>query len=324
LLVLTRAKKKKNIYIYIYITLAQLTRLGGSRVTMSPSLDYVAECSDVIEAIPLFIYEREVSDGAGHRTVFEVDQDGLEVAIRGLAVPWGENIARCMLSEHVALAREIVASGESALVDAEQTADEVAIDDACRVALMAAAVDDAAERRIRGTVGAVARWIDAAVATREGALAVETIVQECWLAGNHVSRLQAVRAFVALGGSAAGTMRTVVGDYTDPAGPWAGPMPSEPAQRVLAVAAEADSTAPNDAAAVVPRATTSDAAWPENDAFTPRRPVPALHMLTTEAPGLVEGFVQVVLEDEIALQNVCKYSGAVDGNGCVFCCCCCW
>src|SRR5687768_8869436 len=37
-------------------SLRQLMRTGGQNLYMSPSLDWVAECTDIIEAVPLFIY----------------------------------------------------------------------------------------------------------------------------------------------------------------------------------------------------------------------------------------------------------------------------
>ncbi len=48
--------------------------------------------------------------------------------------------------------------------------------------------------------------------------------------------------------------------------------------------------------------------------LAPRRERPAFHMLTTEAPGLVEGFIQVVLEEEMALRNVLAGEGKRRGR----------
>ena len=47
-------------------------------------------------------------------------------------------------------------------------------------------------------------------------------------------------------------------------------------------------------------------------AFERQRPMPAFHLLTTEAPGLVEGFITVVLEEEMAMRNVIKSFGLND------------
>ena len=44
-------------------------------------------------------------------------------------------------------------------------------------------------------------------------------------------------------------------------------------------------------------------------AFERQRSLPAFHLLTTEAPGLVEGFITVVLEEEMAMRNVIKSYG---------------
>ena len=44
-------------------------------------------------------------------------------------------------------------------------------------------------------------------------------------------------------------------------------------------------------------------------AFERQRPLPAFHLLTTEAPGLIEGFITVVLEEEMAMRNIIKSHG---------------
>ncbi len=89
-------------------SLQRLVRTGGDHLYMSPSYEWIAEATDLVEAVPLFIYERIVMIDGKPTTVFEVDQEGLEQTVRQIAEHWAENIDLTIQSEHISLARSIL------------------------------------------------------------------------------------------------------------------------------------------------------------------------------------------------------------------------
>lgn len=248
--------------------LRELVRLGGQNSYISPTLDWVAEATDVIEAAPLFIYERtvELEDGKTV-TVFEVDQEGLDETVRQMADYWALNIDRTMDSEHLALAREIIVSADGALLRraGELTAEGISAETAHRRILY-----DALESRpeLLREVGSVAAWLAAEFDRR--IQEVERYTEQEWRKGRFVERMESLRGLVVAGQKPAGLIRQAQGA----------------ADRLKA---EVDRLTPL--------------------ALRRRRPMPAFHLLTTEAPGLVQGFFQAVLEEEMALRNVVRARG---------------
>ena len=61
--------------------LQKLVLFGGDHLYMSPSYEWISQATDLIEAVPLFIYERTVILNEKPITLFEVDQEGLGIKI---------------------------------------------------------------------------------------------------------------------------------------------------------------------------------------------------------------------------------------------------
>jgi|GEM_PF-749725 len=244
--------------------LRKLTRLGGQNLYMSPSYDWVAEATDLIEAIPLYISERTITVDGHTLTVFEVDQEGLEQTIRQMADYWAKNIDQTMDSEHVALAREIVVNNDFALkqMAAEWIKQGLPEEAAHRRALQS--VDDplARESLLKKTA-LTAAWIEREFDRRIEE--VEKLIEKRWTQQKFIDRVDALREMIG----------------KDP-------------KQAFAQAYRASSELQPGFERFMPLA------------LSRRRPLPAFHLLTTEAPGLVEGFIQAVLDEEMALRNVVR------------------
>eukprot|EP01113_Clastostelium_recurvatum_P014240 TRINITY_DN1772_c0_g1_i1.p1 TRINITY_DN1772_c0_g1~~TRINITY_DN1772_c0_g1_i1.p1 ORF type:complete len:2798 (+),score=717.51 TRINITY_DN1772_c0_g1_i1:242-8635(+) len=264
--------------------LQQLVRLGGQNLYMTPSPEWIVEATDIIEAVPLFIYERTLVDESGHPvTVFEVDQEGLEQTVRDMASYWARNIDKTMASENAALAREVVLHTQPALLAAAKALQ--AKDDLLpEVAFRLVSKSPEAQAHV-SAIAKVAAWLE--VGFDKHAEEVEKFVEVSWQASRFIGRVDALRA-VLVRGKLASSQRGDVAprsdadeerDYV------------EACQRALKLATDA---APP--SGVVDRYS--------KIALERQRPLPAFHLLTTEAPGLVESFIQVVLEEEMALRNV--------------------
>ncbi len=259
--------------------LRKLVRLGGQNTYMSPSYDWVAEATDIIEAAPLFIYERTIEVDGKHVTVFEVDQEGLEQTIRQMADYWAQNIEKTMDSEHLALAREMVVYSTPALLDRARVLTEQGLpaEAAHRQAIQE--VNSSEREQLLRRVSLTAAWLAREFDRR--AEEIERYTEQRWAEQHFIDRLEALRL------RAVGAPES--GNYPDQC--------RESISQALASAKDLQAQAERLAPVAMMR----------------RRPLPAFHLLTTEAPGLVEGFIQTVLEEEMALKNVVR-SKNLDGE----------
>ncbi|MBI3615282.1 MAG: hypothetical protein HY211_02075 [Candidatus Omnitrophica bacterium] len=256
--------------------LRKLTRLGGQNLYMSPSYDWVAEATDIIEAAPLFIYERTIEVDEHTVTVFEVDQEGLEQTVRQMADYWALNIDKTMDSEHLALAREIVVRTNPALMAAAAELMKQGLPEEAAHRRAFQQMEDSGKREVLlNRVALVAAWIASEFDRRIEE--VERFTEEQWRKQHFIDRVEALRALL-------------LGDSREPI--------------YTGFCKECISRSQSKAETL---RTETDRL--QGIVLAQRRPLPAFHMLTTEAPGLVEGFIQVVLEEEMALRNLLRGEG---------------
>ncbi|KAH3744193.1 hypothetical protein Pelo_14398 [Pelomyxa schiedti] len=248
--------------------LRKLVRIGGDRVYMSASFEWISEATDIVEAVPLFIYEHTVEREGISKTEFHVDQEGLEATVRQMAPNLAENIRRMLSSLHVSLAREVVCHAVS--VSLEQlkllvTENGLDIDSAVLTALK--------ECRQR-EVSLVALWIS--IQFEKRVEEIEEYVEQQWCTNNYVDLLSATRSVL-----------------VQPNAKLLSPSYSTACEKLVAQVCNSEIS--NDSTGI--------------SKYTPilwkrQRPLPAFHLLTTEAPGLMEAFIQTVLEEQMALENI--------------------
>lgn len=252
-------------------SLRKLARLGGHNTYASPDYEWVAHATDVIEAAPLSIYERVIEVDGKHVTVVEVDQEALEQTIRTMADYWARNIEATMDSEHAALAREAVVEANSKLrSQAETLRRQRGLSAEASYLQVIRAADERTQTRVARVAAWIAREFDRQIEP------VERRVEEQWARKHFVTRLEAVR-------------RVVIGRGEEPA--------ASDYRQAVRKAGNARRSLERERRRLQPAVTRR------------RREPPAFHMLTTEAPGLVEGFIQTVLEEEMALRNVIRGEG---------------
>eukprot|EP01133_Synstelium_polycarpum_P013849 gene13849-16329_t len=244
--------------------LQKLVRLGGAHLYMSPSSSWVQHATDVIEAVPLFIYERTIEVDGQHTTVFEVDQEGLEQTIRDLAEHWSINIRWTIVSEHCALAREVLvlASDKLSTQLAKRPATTTRHHAICQ--LLADSRD-----QVIAMAGFIEKEYD------QLAEQVEEHVELAWQQSNFITRIEALRSIL-------------IGSESQH---------SSKCKDLVAKAKSFD----------IKTISKSTLEILEFLALKKQRSMPAFHLLTTEAPGLVEGFIQAVLEEEMTLKNIIEY-----------------
>ncbi|HEY3376852.1 MAG TPA: hypothetical protein VGL77_05095, partial [Armatimonadota bacterium] len=94
--------------------LKRLVRQGGHRMYASPEYAWLHHADHWVEAIPLFIKERVLVVDGVEVTETVIDQQTMEESFREqLADHWAINIDNVTDSEHVALAREILARSDA-------------------------------------------------------------------------------------------------------------------------------------------------------------------------------------------------------------------
>eukprot|EP00727_Mastigamoeba_balamuthi_P005622 m51a1_g168 putative cysteine proteinase rd19a-like (3682) ;mRNA; r:545786-559930 len=255
--------------------LRKLVRLGGDRVYMSASFEWIDEATDVIEAVPLFIYERTTEVDGLSKTEFHVDQEGLEQTIRLMAPHLAENIRRTMDSEYVALGREVAVHRRRALLDKARVLIEAGGIDPDAAFLIVFREAAGSDKALVSEACAVASWLRRTYDTRIEDC--EARVESQWNDHCFIDRMASVRA-------------VLIGDGAILS-------PSYESQCARAHDAAFDGTNEEDAKQFYAMA------------LRRRRSVPAFHLLTTEAPGLMEAFVQTVLEEQMSLANVVRARG---------------
>lgn len=272
--------------------LRELDREGGGRRQMSPDYSWVAEVTDLIEAAPLFIHERTIEVDGQIVTVFEVDQEALEETIRQMADYWARNIQKTMDSEHVALAREFVVAADAVLWELAQRRIQarMAEDPTAELRLIEEGVyleilQEARDRdRLAPQVAIVAAELSLRFQDKDFVESVEKHVEDNWQRHRYIDRIQAVKEV--LMGPAADRVA-----YPSWASRFVEPIRRRLTQKRMTEKQEALLAEMERLAPIV---------------FELRRRMPAFHMLTTESPGLVEGFIQFVLEQEMTAGNVCR------------------
>ncbi len=84
---------------------------GGENIYVTPDMtDWLQVCDDWIEALPAYASYQIIPEKGGYRFRAQVQRSILEEMYRANADSWAENIRDVMLTEHVALAREILAT----------------------------------------------------------------------------------------------------------------------------------------------------------------------------------------------------------------------
>ncbi|KAF2076817.1 hypothetical protein CYY_001894 [Polysphondylium violaceum] len=245
--------------------LQKLVRIGGENLYMSPSTDWVVHATDIIEAVPLFIYERTLEIDGKVSTIFEVDQDGLEQTIRNLADPWSKNIQLVILSEHIALAREIYINSNQQLLNQYnqllQTTPNT-LDDNIRRKVLIDNTSDQLTQELIQLVLYIEHQYDQLFDQ------VESNIETNWNQSNFITRIDSLKYLLLKNQS----LDTIIKNSRE--------MNSKNDRKQSLI---------------------------EYYLMMKQRSYPAFHLLTTEAPGLVEGFIQAVLEEEMCLGNLIDY-----------------
>ncbi|KAN0032953.1 hypothetical protein ACTFIV_006895 [Dictyostelium citrinum] len=245
-------------------SLQKLIRIGGENIHMSPSNCWVEHTTDLIEAVPLFIYERtHITDDGKSETVFEVDQEGLEQTIRSLADPWSKNIKITMLTEHLSLARELLVKHSSTLLEQsfklyqenfgilefEQIYRKLLIsqkDDIIKLALL---LEQEYQENLYEQV--------------------EANIFENWKQSKFITRIESLKQLI-----------------------------QSKELELIERSKKFNLSSLKD---------TAKLSQLQYYSLKKQRGLPGFHLLTTEAPGLVEGFIQAVLEEEMCLNNIIEH-----------------
>jgi len=249
-------------------SLQKLVRIGGENLYMSPSTDWVVHATDIIEAVPLFIYERTLEIDGKISTIFEVDQDGLEQTIRALADPWSKNIQLVILSEHISLAREIYLNSNqnllikyNELLNQHQHQTQSIKDNILRKILIDNSNDQQTEDLIKLVLYIESQY-------DKLANQVEDNIELNWNHSNFITRIDSLTSLLFKNN----TIDNIINNSKEIK------LNEKKSYDLI-----------------------------KFYLMMKQRSYPAFHLLTTEAPGLVEGFIQAVLEEEMTLGNLIDY-----------------
>ncbi|RMZ94073.1 hypothetical protein BpHYR1_050310, partial [Brachionus plicatilis] len=246
-------------------SLQKLVLLGGDHLYMSPCYDWISEATDLIEAVPLFIYERIVLVDNKPETVFEVDQEGLELTVRQIADYWAENIEKTMDSEHVSLARSILVKLEPQLTKIfDQIQMEVNDEQIAELVTLEYLVLNKIESKesIENKTAKLASLLE--MIYNKNVQQCEQIVEDFWSKHKFILRKESLEIYLHQNGLITSKL---IEESTN--------LEIQDKFRHLC--------------------------------FEKQRDLPAFHLLTTEAPGLIEGFITIVLEEEMAMRNLIKH-----------------
>jgi len=263
--------------------LRQLVALAGDRVYASPDYVWLEHAAHWIEAIPLFIKERIRVVNGVETAETVIDQEGMEESFREqMADPWARNLRATELSGWCALARAMLAEDDPAREGSLGAADLSCEADLlrARVFLGEGRTDD-----IAALAAAIALATDAA-ATAIG-MRRETATRD--EAGD---RLDAARDIL-LSNEATHPLWRAIRERRAGGANWP------------AAVRDAVAEAPDEARAEYDRVR----AEIEPLAALPRRPLPALHVLTTQSANMTDGYVRSWLEESMALANVVRACG---------------
>jgi len=244
---------------------------------------WIIKVQDWIEAIPLFIHERvirkTVEIGGEERVVemieTEVDQEAMEAFFRIHAECWARNIEEVMDSEHIALARDLLARKEPKL---RREADRLVEEDPALGDAEAVRQVLRSRPGIVELIGPVAAVV--AASARESVEEINRTIEETGLLRREVLE------------------RLLVGNERGPSQVGLvfneSKSPAELAERCRVLAEDEESHRLG------------------LRGMERLRPVPTLHILTTESAGMTEGYVQTWIEEEMSLYNVIQGEGLQD------------
>ncbi|MFH1740962.1 MAG: hypothetical protein ABIH23_18320 [bacterium] len=275
--------------------LKDLSRRGGHNTYATPgpgkielpngeteNSHWIIKVQDWVEAIPLFIHERVIRKtvelGGEERIVevieTEVDQEAMEAFFRLHAEYWGRNIDEVMDSEHIAVARELLARKDSNL---QRKVDSLIAEDPSLNRAEAVRCVLKSRPDLAGFIGPVAALV--AVSAKKSTIEINRTIENTGqmrrdilmgvLVDNEWSTSRIARAFAK-------------------------------AESALDLGKRCQSLVKKD-----------ETLSREVERLGARglerlRPLPSLHILTTESAGMTEGYVQSWIEEEIALYNAIK------------------
>jgi len=257
--------------------LRRLALLAADRIYASPSYLWLEHATHWIEAIPLFIKERiRVVDGQ-ETTETVIDQAGMEESFRELmAEPWARNLRATELSGYCAIARALLSEDDPARADLKREAD---------IARAWNARQDVREDEVAALAAAVCLAAEASAHA----------ISERHETAADGDRMVAVRS-VLLNDEVDDPLWKAVRAAAESAGDWTGATSS-----ALTSASEEVRTS---------HAELLDEIGPV--AELPRRPLPALHVLTTQSANMTDGYIRSWLEESMALANVVRAHGLTD------------
>ncbi len=284
--------------------LRDLTRQGGHYTYSSQGMGrkqlinssetedthWIIHVDDWIEAIPLFIHERVV-----HRTVkvgneevnlevieTEVDQEAMEAFFRMHAEFWTRNIDEVMNSEHVGLARRLLVRYDESLANQAL---------AFRQANPDKSEDDAAyqllhtQSELHDGIAAFGALINSAY--RDCVEPINIYVEQ-----HDVPRIEAVE-------------HVILNDKENDSAKTINKLLKKKSASEICESSLKQIKSSGNGLAEQKEAMQY---W----VTRPTRPVPSLHILTTESAGMTEGYVQTWIEEEISLFNVIRNEGLED------------
>ncbi|HRS94393.1 MAG TPA: hypothetical protein P5179_03895 [Candidatus Latescibacteria bacterium] len=252
--------------------LRELVRYAGDRLYASPDYAWLEYANHWIEAIPLFIKERIRVDNGVEIAETVIDQEGMEESFREqMADYWERNIARTELSGMAALARALMSGEDPEGSDLSLSAD----------------LSRARKALRNGAGGQIARL------TAALAIGAETNAFEISMAAESSGdRLEATRR-VLFGGDAKPGLWTSVLEIRKHFADW-----PKAVDEALSKASENDKNRFN---SLIPEA--------ERLATIPRRPLPVLHVLTTQSARMTDGYIRTWLEESMALSRIAREYG---------------
>ena len=178
--------------------LQKLVVTGGDCLYMSPSYEWIVDATDLIEAVPLFIYERTLVSEGKAVTVFEVDQEGLELTIRNIAEFWAMNIEKTIESEHLRMARTMIVKSKPEFMNlaVKINKDEGVSMEICEILVLEAMVYKCLSGReeMERKIAKVAQWIGGVYEEMAGRVEVE--VDKAWARQEFISRVEALERLI--------------------------------------------------------------------------------------------------------------------------------
>jgi len=253
--------------------LRRLVPESGDRIYASPDYSWLEHANHWIEAIPLFIKERiRVVDGVEVAETV-IDQEGMEESFREqMADPWALNCALTEMSGWCAIARAMLLTGEPASADIGIAAD---LPRAWRMTREGRTENVALlASLVAFAASGIARQISARAAEDDGERRTEVALELLYSDDADLPELW-TRVRAQTGSKLPRVLRTALAEAPDE------------------VRAAVERRLP-DARRVADR---------------PRRPVPTLHVLTTQSANMTNGYVRSWVEESVALYGIVRDVG---------------